>query len=217
MIGFSFDSGRGARRAFTLIEVIVATAVLSIMVLMIGGVFQQASSSWDSGYARAEGGMAVRAAVGSLTRDLATAVDGRRFGLSKPIEVEGTRITMYRLVPGPDNGNRDIEKVVYSGGSDSFERNGKAIYSPPKNGSAYHARFSFAAGPETDATKNSSTLRPYESGTAFAGQIAWTIPYVKIRCELTRTGTFSGLTVRSLGRDGVENGDSNSQDDIIVR
>ena len=46
-----------------------------------------------------------------------------------------------------------------------------------------------------------------------------TIPYVKVRCKLERSGSFSGLTVRSLGRDGVENGsaDDKSQDDIIVR
>ena len=32
--------------AFTLIEVLVATAVMAIIVLMLGGVFNQASSSW---------------------------------------------------------------------------------------------------------------------------------------------------------------------------
>ena len=39
------------RGAFTLIEVMVATAVMLIMVVMIGALFRQASSSWDSGYA----------------------------------------------------------------------------------------------------------------------------------------------------------------------
>ena len=95
------------RTGFTLIEVLVATAVMAIMVVMIGGLFQQASSSWDAGYVRAEGGMAVRAVVGALTRDAATAVDGRRFGLSAPVEVTGSQITMYRLAPGAVGGNRD--------------------------------------------------------------------------------------------------------------
>ena len=104
-------------KGFTLIEVMVATAVMAIMVVMIGGLFQQASSSWDAGYIRAEGGMAVRAVVGALTRDAATAIDGRRFGLSAPVEASGSTITMYRLAPGAVGGNPDIVRVVYTGGS----------------------------------------------------------------------------------------------------
>jgi len=209
------------RKGFTLIEVMVATAVMGIMIVMIGGLFQQASSAWDAGYIRAEGGMAVRAVVGALTRDVATAVDGRRFGLSSPIEVSGSSITMYRLFPGAD-GKRDIRKVTYSGGKTvtrSIEGEGSStLYDEPKD-KAYSAQFEFFAGPETTQTSGSATVRPYERGTRFPGEIAWTIPYVKVRCKLTRGGSFSGLTVRSLGRDGVANGSSGdkTQDDIIVR
>ena len=65
---------------FSLSEVMVATAILMVVVLMIGAVFRQASSSWDSGYARAEGGMIVRGVIGSIERELSGAVDGRMFG-----------------------------------------------------------------------------------------------------------------------------------------
>ena len=212
---------KGRTAGFTLIEVMVATAVMGIMIAMIGGLFQQASSAWDAGYIRAEGGMAVRAVVGALTRDVATAVDGRRFGLSKPIEVSDSNITMYRLFPGAD-GRRDIRKVTYTGGKTvtrSIEGEGSStLYDEPKD-KAYKAEFSFYAGPETSQTFGSATYRPYERGSRFPDEIAWTIPYVKVRCKLERSGSFSGLTVRSLGRDGVENGsaDDKSQDDIIVR
>ena len=215
---------------FTLIEVLVATAVMAIMVLMLGGVFQQASSSWDSGYARAEGGMAVRAVVGALTRDAATAVDGRRFGLSAPVEVDGSTITMYRLAPGAIGGNRDIVKVVYRGGSTVTRIVGgssSTIYSGGQGSNG--ARFTFSAGPEASGNQSAAAARPYEKryydstgaqkSSDFPGEVAWTVPYVKVRCELTRSGTFSGLTVRSLGRDGVANGEGGetARDDIIVR
>lgn len=212
-----------APRGFTLIEVMVATAVMAIMVVMIGGLFQQASSSWDAGYIRAEGGMAIRAVVGALMRDVATAVDGRRFDLKAPVEVSSdSKITMYRLFPGAD-GRRDILKVVYSADGDSVTRqigNEKpsTLYKKPQDAS-YSAEFEFVPGPETDQTRNSAGARPYEKSTRFPGEVAWTIPYVKVRCKLKRSGSFSGLSVRSLGRNGVENGTSGekAKDDIVVR
>ena len=215
------------RTGFTLIEVLVATAVMAIMVVMIGGLFQQASSSWDAGYVRAEGGMAVRAVVGALTRDAATAVDGRRFGLSAPVEVTGSQITMYRLAPGAVGGNRDIVKVVYKGRSTVTRTVGSSsstIYSGGTGSSG--ANFTFSAGPEADGTQNAAATRPYErryydstgaqKTSDFPAEVLWNVPYVKVRCQLTRKGTFSGLTVRSLGRDGI-GVEEKSQDDIIVR
>lgn len=216
------------RTGFTLIEVLVATAVMAIMVVMIGGLFQQASSSWDAGYVRAEGGMAVRAVVGALTRDAATAVDGRRFeGWRGPLKVEGNSIEMYCLAPGAVGGNRDIVKVVYKGGSTVTRTVGSSsstIYSGGSGSSG--AKFTFSAGPEADGTQNAAATRPYErryydstgaqKTSDFPAEVLWNVPYVKVRCQLTRKGTFSGLTVRSLGRDGI-GVEEKSQDDIIVR
>ena len=208
----------------------VATAVMAIMVVMIGGLFQQASSSWDAGYVRAEGGMAVRAVVGALTRDAATAVDGRRFGLSAPVEVSGSKITMYRLAPGAVAGSRDIVKVVYEGGS-TVKRivDGKSSTLYSGGSGSNGANFTFSAGPEADGTQTSAAARPYErryydstgsqKTSDFPAEVRWSVPYVKVRCALTRSGTFSGLTVRSLGRDGLAIGDPDeaAKDDIIVR
>ena len=219
---------RGRPAAFTLIEVMVATAVMAIMVVMIGGLFQQASSSWDAGYVRAEGGMAVRAVVGALTRNAATAVDGRRFeNWSAPIKVEGNSIEMDRLAPGAIGNNRDIVKVVYKGGS-TVKRTVGGISSDIYSGGqgSNGAKFSFSAGPEADGTQNAAATRPYErryydstgaqKTSDFPAEVLWNVPYVKVRCQLTRSGTFSGLTVRSLGRDGI-GVEEKSQDDIIVR
>lgn len=216
---------RGRATGFSLIEVLVATAVMAIMVVMLGAVFQQASSSWDSGFVRAEGGMAVRAVVGSLTRDLATAVDGRRYGMSSPISPEPGNtgnLTFWRLRDGARDGN-DVEQVTYKGGSTvtrtSSIQGDSTLYKKSAPNSS--ASFEFYVGAEPDQSRNSAG-RPYEKTfydsngsrqqSAFPGEVAWKAPYVKVRCTLTRSGTISGLTVRSWGRDGVASGD-----DIVIR
>ena len=208
------------RTGFTLIEVMVATAVMVIMVLMVGSVFQQSSSAWDAGYARAEGGMAVRTVVGSLTRDLATAVDGRRFGLSDPVVASGGSLELVRF--GTDG---SFEHVKYSLGDDTAKRTAKNLRTKEsattdlffrENESPYHASFSFSSRKISDSEM---PIREFEEDSDFPDSVAWTVPYVKVRCELKREGLISGLYVRSLGRDGLPNGDakSKSDDDILVR
>ena len=108
-------------------------------------------------------------------------------------------------------------KILSFGGGSTVTRNSKPIYSGASS-DGQGANFEFYVGEESGQTQNSSTYRKYEN-SAFQDELAWTVPYVKVRCELTRSGTFSGLTVRSVGRDGVENGTNGetSRDDIIVR
>ena len=65
---------------FSLIEVMVATLILMILVLMTGAVFRAGASAWDTGYAKAEGGAIVRTVAGAIQRELSKAVDARYFG-----------------------------------------------------------------------------------------------------------------------------------------
>jgi len=75
---------------FSLIEVMVATLILLILVLMTGAVFRAGASAWDTGYAKAEGGTIVRAIVGTIQRELSKAVDGRYFGNKEQQNPDGT-------------------------------------------------------------------------------------------------------------------------------
>ena len=215
---------------FTLIEVMVATAVMLIMVVMIGALFRQASSSWDSGYATAEGGMAVRSVVGALTRDLATAIDGRIYGLKDPVVVDNTSVELICYKPAKTEGGsyrREIHRIKYNGGSSvsrtdsvltgksSWTRVGSSTIYAGGSG-ANGAKCTFSAADPIDEY----SLRDYErQAPSFRDELAWGIPSVKVRVELTRTGSFSGLTVISCGPDGLRNDDENSDepDDIIVK
>ncbi len=232
---------------FSLIEVMVATAILMVVVLMIGAVFRQASSSWDSGYARAEGGMIVRGVIGSIERELSGAVDGRMFGSvwsydDVPVFVEKSKLAFICFKEATGSGTSTIREphlIVYTWGGGEMKRSDKVlrvvggewkagtedttiIYSEESSSSSkspYSAKFEFV---QTDVPHDPSGIRTYENvannGVTFSNEIFWNVASVSINVSLTRTGSFSGLEVTSFGRNGVPDSDIKTKnDDIIVK
>ena len=224
---------RHGAAGFSLIEVMVATGVLLVVVLMVGAVFRQASSSWDGGYARAEGGMIVRGVLGAIQRDLSQAVDGRRFpgawGYDVPVYVNGSTLEFIRPHFDQETKEEQYHLVTYTASSGKVARRwaelkwdsaGKKwlaidddsvdIYQDGagmRPGYGFKAKFEFV-GDEVDDP--GVGLDP--DGKPKKG-VFWTVPTVSLRVDLVRTGSFSGLRVRSLGRDGKKDTD----DDILVR
>lgn len=70
--------------AFTLIEVLVAMAVLAIMVLMVANIFQSASDAVSVGTRRSDMNTAARAALDFMARELESAVAGPVDTLASP-------------------------------------------------------------------------------------------------------------------------------------
>lgn len=64
-----------SRGGFSLIEILVAMSILVVIVLIVGGLFQQTSLAWTLGMQRATEQSNVRAVAGALGRDLASMVD----------------------------------------------------------------------------------------------------------------------------------------------
>ena len=226
-----------ARGGFSLIEVMVATAVLMVIVLMIGAVFRQASSSWDSGYARAEGGMIVRGVIGSIERELSRAVDGRIFGnvweYDGPVEVAKSKLAFICYKEGKGTGNtavREPHLIEYEWAGSEMKRHDRVLKSSaagvwtketPKDSVVYSkgdkdsffATFEFEAVP---AVHDPNGLRPFEDAD-FTDGIFWDTACVKIKVDLTRADTFSsGLEVRSYGPNAVSDEIANMKDDDIV-
>lgn len=228
------------RTGFSLIEVMVATLILLIIVLMIGSIFRQGTSAWDSGYARAEGGMIVRGVVGSIQRELSTAVDGRLFfpawEWANPVEVENKKVAFVCLKESSGTGGNFVREpwlISYewsgskmtrtawplkgsasTGWSRGSSEPASTIYSEDDQAdrkTVYSADFKFEA---VDLLRGGPLrgVRPNES-QEFKDDVFWNIPYVTIKVELTRTSSFSGLEVRSWGPDGQED----TGDDIILR
>ncbi len=64
----------GDRNGFSMIEVLVASAILVIIVLMLGMLFQQSSLAWRTGIQRADSFIQIRSLVGTFQRDASAAV-----------------------------------------------------------------------------------------------------------------------------------------------
>ena len=60
---------------FSMIEVLVASTIMIMIVMMLGMLFQQSSQAWRTGKQRADTYQQVRALFGSIQRDASTAVD----------------------------------------------------------------------------------------------------------------------------------------------
>lgn len=60
---------------FSMIEVLVASTILVVIVMMLAMLFQQTSMAWRTGVRRADAFMQIRSLIGSIQRDAAKAVD----------------------------------------------------------------------------------------------------------------------------------------------
>lgn len=128
-----------SRRGFSLIEVLVAMTILSIIVLIVAGIFQQTGLAWSLGLKRADAQSVTRAVVGALGRDLAMMVDPYNFmpmdgtaplaadrGITSPGKLSGS-LDFWILRPptdpketlkgDPGGALRELIHVTYSGGS----------------------------------------------------------------------------------------------------
>ena len=63
------------KAGFSMIEVLVASSILVVIVMMMGMLFQQGSNAWRIGSKRADGFMKLRTFLGALQRDASEAVD----------------------------------------------------------------------------------------------------------------------------------------------
>ena len=97
---------------FTLIEVLVAMTVLSVIVLMAANIFQSSSAAWNIGTQKADINTAARAALDFMVRELACAVAGpvEATSLTTPINIPfrlsdgGTKVMFVALSGNPANG-----------------------------------------------------------------------------------------------------------------
>ena len=63
------------QRGFSMIEVLVASTIMIMIVMMLGMLFQQSSQAWRTGKQRADTYQQVRALFGAIQRDASAAID----------------------------------------------------------------------------------------------------------------------------------------------
>lgn len=202
-----------SRAAFSLIEVLVATTVLMIIVLMVAMVFQQGTWSWTAGTRRADTQMTLRTVLGAIQRDLVDAVDARAYGLENSFpEVSGSFIGFVAMNGRPTaNGlTRAPQRIEYSFADGTVTRFATPVLFV--NGK-WEAGDAGAADPPT-VLNGSRRLKACTFTSVYApGSDKLDLPVrVEIEGRVKSEGKDALVQARSLGRDRTRG----TKDDIYV-
>ena len=113
------SQARRGSGGFSLIEILIATTILLVIVVLASMVFQQTTGAYQTGERKVNAQVALRNVLGSITRDLALAVDSSKYeGLNVNSIGNGHAVTFLALTgtPGVDKGKvvRTVQKISYS-------------------------------------------------------------------------------------------------------
>jgi len=182
---------------FSLIELLAATAILAMIVLILGGVFHQSSLAWSGGMRKAAGSMTGRAIVSMISRELNSAVSETNLFAGTFKSSSGSDIEFIALAGSPANG-RIATKIRY-------EFSNKTIIRKSAKGSlvAYGDPSSWAWDPAsgTELSTNIASLHFYFPGDWVSVNV---LPkWVRIELVVESEADVSGVTAMSDGPDGT--------------
>jgi prepilin-type N-terminal cleavage/methylation domain-containing protein len=205
------DRRTHSKSAFTLIEIMAATAILLIIVLVMGAVFHQSSIAWDGGMRKAEGAMNARAALGFLARELSTAVV---FPASDPGVLQGGNvqsvsgggvISFFTLThdSDADSNRRAVQLVTYEKVDDQLVRHAQECSGAGLNYGEYGKLAAVDPTKSVSIITNLSHMSFTSSGATGDRLPAW----VNIKMIVNRSDDVSGVGAYSYGpdrQDGTE-------------
>jgi prepilin-type N-terminal cleavage/methylation domain-containing protein len=200
------------RSGFSLVEVLIAVTLLLVIVIMISMVFQQASGAWASGSTQAKSESAIRAALGSVERDLLNAVDARDYAKSNPSGLSESQTLTFVAFQhlynhqNPRFSGRHPCLITYTFADGLLDRN---MWPIKPDGTLGSNTLSFinSGMPLTDLTFT-SIPRPSDPG-------GLGLPLrVDIRAESPRASKLYTISGRSFGKNKTN--DSGDGDDILV-
>ncbi len=191
---------RGGSDGFSLIEILIATTILLVIVILASMVFQQTTGAYQTGERKVNAQVALRNVLGAITRDLAMAVDSSKYdGLDVNSFNGGSSITFLALTgtPGEDeNGNvvRTARKITYSYSGGVVRR--------AEQGTTCDGGIWSTIGNVVEADLNSPVdcaLSDFEFTTVGSGALP---KYVKIRAEISTEEMISSVGAGSGGKSG---------------
>lgn len=105
------------QRGFTLVEVLASMAVLAILLLMLGGFFDQATKAWSSGETQVAIYDMARGALDEIYRDTTTAVADRYL----PFAIRNDYVIVWDqdAQPRPKGTGLSTANAMYLGGADA--------------------------------------------------------------------------------------------------
>ena len=190
-----------------MIEVLVASTILVVIVMMLAMLFQQTSLAWRTGVKRASGYMQLRSAIGAIQRDASAAVDERTLTPQLKAKLGGSQkfsggLQFYTLT-GAGTGMsadpflRSPKYITYSASGARLETYLTAA------GVAQTKNSNVRDFVKPTNNKNSPTLLDFtfapDSGYSSIG-----LPlYVTVSTKVTTSGYSLDIGAASAGPDGV--------------
>ena len=225
-----------SRRGFSLIEILVAMSILVVIVLIVGGLFQQTSLAWTLGMQRATEQSNVRAVAGALGRDLATMVDPGNFaiypskngdgqaaaleaGLGEKTAAIGASGTLtFWALQAPDlfdddtqDTSRELVQIEYAASGSTVTRKVSAY--DPTSGSLSETESQGGSSSTFDLGDGSVEFEAIEfTSDEFSSPYGSTVAGVRIKISPAKPAAIDGyeIYVGSCGPDGVKG----TEDDI---
>lgn len=192
---------------FSLIEILIATAILLVIVVMVSLVFQQQSAAFQSGSDRVSGQAALRNAVGMIVRDLSLSVDSEDYkGKGLPNNSFSKSSISFLALTGQvaAGTNSTLEYISYSQSGGIVKR--KAVqYGLKDNGS-------WAKVGDMEASINSKNSAIHSLSFSTSGDSNTFPDTVTITAEHQGKSSAASVIGWSAGMDG----EWNTDDDVYV-
>lgn len=202
------------RGGFTLLEILVAIAILAIIVIIVSQIFGQSRAAWESGHRKTGANMEARACITLMAEELSRAVAdsvltteppagfGRKLNMAHNSTILG-----FWTVGGGERNQRQVQYILYQLVGGKIRRQCIRPYAdlahvyPTLNAGAPDAAF-------VDMIDDVEDLRFYMSdGVSHTTNLpAW----VGIEIRMRKGSSYSAIRVSSDGPDGI----SGNADDI---
>ena len=207
-----------SRSGFTLIEILIATSILLVIVVIASLVFQQMTGAYETGGRKMDSQVALRNVIGAVTRDLAMAVDSTAYpGLESVNDglQGGSQITFLALTGSPGLAGEDGETAVRTAQVISYRFNGTVLTRTEQGTTCRNGKWQ-RFGPVTTSDLNDEGHPLSEFEFVVDGDDP--VPdRVYIRAEIETEGKIAAVGAGSAGRNGrFESDDDKKTDDIFV-
>ncbi len=212
-MGKTSKSACGKRSGFSLIEILVATSILLVIVVLASLVFQQMTGAYQTGGRKMDSQVVLRNVIGAVTRDLALAVDDADYpGLDVNSFSDGNSITFLALTgrPGLDANNNSVrtaQVISYSLNGNIVKRTEQATTCVDGNWSAT------GRGTPVDLNGPENPIEQFEFVIDASGPFP---DRVYIRAEIATDDHITSVGAGSSGRNGQFETGGGKSDDIYV-
>lgn len=206
-----------------MVEVLVASTILIVIVMMMAMLFQQTSDAWRTGLIRANGYMQLRSYIGAIQRDASRAIDAKNLPadiLSQHGKQSfGSSVMSFYALAG-DMDNRSLKYITH----DTSGRRTESILSldgngrwEPETSSQILSFLSTGSSSADDPTISAGKFQyQWSNGTEKDNKGATVAPenrlplYIRLDAEIVQRGKLYSVGAASAGPDGQWN----TKDDI---